>query len=381
MARFKRPIVQVPVYCICRGPSSGDMIECSVCREWFHAACVKLTSEGFTFFSQPDSVYYCPACLKDQVQEEPSESDTEPVASKRSIEESSVSSTSASKRSRRQDRQKNAAQDDGQDFDVTRIVQHRFFGEEREFLLEWAGYADLEWTDERNMVGCKDLLVAYCKEKGLEETKIEGVCGAAMEVGIYYNTNNFVEMPEILHQVEAYSRHKREPSPLEVTIFREQKPLQDVIQLIAISSHCVVALCLPSRGIAYAADGTNEVYNDPSYRAKVEALLGLPVKPLRFHQQKCVDHCASSAAAMAIEFRRLYKDLSQISEDISVKPWALSEIRRNLHKEESVVIPKGWNSIANVAFPKCPKCGKEFKGGRQKMVTHMRFCKGVTSDN
>lgn len=32
-----------PIYCICRSPASGFMIECSFCKEWYHGGCIGVT--------------------------------------------------------------------------------------------------------------------------------------------------------------------------------------------------------------------------------------------------------------------------------------------------------------------------------------------------
>ena len=38
----KDPEEENEVYCICRGPSYGNMIECDQCGEWFHFGCVHI---------------------------------------------------------------------------------------------------------------------------------------------------------------------------------------------------------------------------------------------------------------------------------------------------------------------------------------------------
>ncbi|KAK3086396.1 hypothetical protein FSP39_017870 [Pinctada imbricata] len=50
---------QTGSYCLCRGPDQGDlMIQCSECREWYHAVCVKLSEEEV----EDIDVYLCPNC-------------------------------------------------------------------------------------------------------------------------------------------------------------------------------------------------------------------------------------------------------------------------------------------------------------------------------
>jgi len=46
-------------YCVCNTGSSGEMIECSQCRDWFHDECIDLTGSDF----KQILFYYCQACV------------------------------------------------------------------------------------------------------------------------------------------------------------------------------------------------------------------------------------------------------------------------------------------------------------------------------
>ena len=49
------------VYCVCRQPEGGEMIECNACQEWFHDLCVKTS----TFvWKKSDAVWFCNACSR-----------------------------------------------------------------------------------------------------------------------------------------------------------------------------------------------------------------------------------------------------------------------------------------------------------------------------
>lgn len=46
-------------YCYCgKGDDGEPMLECDLCEEWFHAACVSMTEETV----EDEDIYYCPAC-------------------------------------------------------------------------------------------------------------------------------------------------------------------------------------------------------------------------------------------------------------------------------------------------------------------------------
>ena len=47
-------------YCLCRGPDYGFMIQCDLCEEWFHGACVRVTEEEADQIGE----YSCPACAR-----------------------------------------------------------------------------------------------------------------------------------------------------------------------------------------------------------------------------------------------------------------------------------------------------------------------------
>ncbi|EEB08480.1 Lid2 complex subunit [Schizosaccharomyces japonicus yFS275] len=45
-------------FCFCRLPENGVMIECEVCREWYHAKCLKISKKKM----RPDEKFTCPIC-------------------------------------------------------------------------------------------------------------------------------------------------------------------------------------------------------------------------------------------------------------------------------------------------------------------------------
>ncbi|KAI7861114.1 PLU-1-like protein-domain-containing protein [Circinella umbellata] len=49
---------QNDVYCLCRTPESGLMIECDLCHEWYHGPCVKVSRRE----AKAQTSYVCPIC-------------------------------------------------------------------------------------------------------------------------------------------------------------------------------------------------------------------------------------------------------------------------------------------------------------------------------
>ncbi|KAF9934979.1 hypothetical protein FBU30_009401 [Linnemannia zychae] len=52
------PDREEPIYCLCRNPESGMMVECDECHEWYHGTCVRVTKREASLKSN----YICPVC-------------------------------------------------------------------------------------------------------------------------------------------------------------------------------------------------------------------------------------------------------------------------------------------------------------------------------
>ena len=49
------------IYCVCRLPEGGRMIQCTSCQEWFHDQCVSIPQ---SFWRRPKSAWFCTICKK-----------------------------------------------------------------------------------------------------------------------------------------------------------------------------------------------------------------------------------------------------------------------------------------------------------------------------
>ena len=162
--------------------------------------------------------------------------------------------------------------------------------------------------------------------------------------------------------------------------FEPDEDIYYFILLLPIGNHCIVALCLINEETALVVDGSNEVYFDDEFRIEVSSILKLEVRALEFTQQKFVDRCAASAAAICIEFMRLYSNKAQlesVGNTIRVEPEALEVMEKTLYKYPSERIAKGRFDPNLIEYPECPKCGKHFRSAkRQKITSHVRMCRG-----
>lgn len=336
-----------------------------------------MSDEDFANYTQPEVSWFCDNCKQSQFLEPQSpetlnarESEPSDATQVLGNIQQAINTAEASTSSEL------PPQDNGDDFDVERIVGHKVVGGKRQFNVKLTNFRRPYWFEERNLRGCHGILSIYLTEKGLEPPKFPARVGAVcLRPGMSFNSDNYAAMEEIIQQAAVWSSSKRFKDALPVIIYNGQFPSHDAVVLINIESHCFVLLFTPSRGQIFAADGVNEIARNSSYREKIESASKMPVIPLHFMQQVGVDHCASSAAALVIEFKRLYQNPELINQSVRVEPFALSRIRGKLHKAISEHPNPGWVPINEIPFPTCAKCGKLFReASRQRYVAHVRKC-------
>lgn len=80
------------VFCICRGPETGFMIQCSNCDEWYHGKCVNITEKQ----AKKIPVYICDKCVESKNTDESTYS-----RKKRKISEDSDTRQTSKKRRER----------------------------------------------------------------------------------------------------------------------------------------------------------------------------------------------------------------------------------------------------------------------------------------
>lgn len=164
-------------------------------------------------------------------------------------------------------------------------------------------------------------------------------------------------MDEILQKTISYgTKHYLQPK-----LF-EGFGKEDSIQFLQIENHCFVILYLAKTKAALVSDGEN-AFSKSHYKSIIlEQMKGIrSVKYLPFNAQMEKNQCASSAAAIGIEFQRIHKQGHFPEKEIIVAPSILENIRKVLHKERGEKLNK-WKSIKDWK-PKieCPNCHKPLK--------------------
>jgi histone demethylase JARID1 len=58
LASSSQEMPKADIFCMCRQPESGLMLECDVCHEWYHGKCLKVAKKDV----KGDNKYVCPIC-------------------------------------------------------------------------------------------------------------------------------------------------------------------------------------------------------------------------------------------------------------------------------------------------------------------------------
>lgn len=230
-------------------------------------------------------------------------------------------------------------------------------GNSRQFLVEFIGETEHSWLDEDCLDGCVSKLQLFCRVANIDQTKIvyKTGCGSS---NARQNKNNWATVPEILDLIGIYG-HKDSIKPSRFNGLRKR----DLLCLMQVGEHCMVVLYLAASKTCFVADGTNLYRKDPTTYQLVNSQLqhALCIKSLVFNGQLEDDHCASSAAGIAIEFQRLYRSDELPEEELKVPKSIMDRLRARLHKEPGPKI-RPWQPISRIGWKvSCSKCGKKFR--------------------
>lgn len=211
----------------------------------------------------------------------------------------------------------------------------------RKFLINWAPKRTKNgrminylptWEPEENLAGCFNLLQKFCRSAQLPLSTIRAKAGAS---GSYiFNTENWVDIEEILRVVRMNQTSTRYNSHAEVTQLEENFGDKDQIYIYVYLDHFFVIAFRPSERFAYVADGMNEFSNNYQVRSDFYLQFQRKFRSIRFEQQTAVDFCGSSAALIALEMRNLFKafDFENWPKLITVPTGLRKRIVKQLHK-------------------------------------------------
>ena len=130
------------------------------------------------------------------------------------------------------------------------------------------------------------------------------------------------------------------------------------ITIWGFSNHIYVIYCSPSSGIYYIADGSNHYINDQSLQEQVIQHLGFSPVGVKFVGQSPVYHCASSAALIVLEFRRVFRN-KQEPTLFKAERTLTDRIKKDFHPFVSQNL-ESQGPFRNLEFDQCPYCPKQF---------------------
>lgn len=263
-------------------------------------------------------------------------------------------------------------------FIVEKILAHHKIGRTLEYKIRWKGEAEAEdrWLLEKDLESCYQILSDYKTKNNLGQPTIpKPKYGASGAKSVPYNERNWASMEDIIKSIQTYSCKTYE-NKIEVQPFQKLSN-RDTIYLVPIGNHVIVGIHFASVGKIYIADGGNLFRDHQRIQHQVKEKLGhnLSYTAVDFYRQRAVDFCASSAASIAIEFRRLYGTGEEIPAEIMVERFTQLRISSKLHKEQSESL-HGFRPVqGNITENRCPTCGKRYVNrNRSAFLAHTRLC-------
>lgn len=376
----------------CPYTSENNMIFCEgPCENWYHFKCVGIRKEGHDQLII-EGQYFCPNCRNNHPTENPRaytdlnlERPTEragsafkrigaPARPTEPLQE--IDTEETSNRTNPISDQEAIPKDH---YEVDEIINHK--GKNSlQYKIRWKGYGASEdsWLREEDLADCYEVLKNYKSKEGLGSPSIPRPrVGASSSERANFNQDNWVSMKEILEAVTSFSQ-KEYPKKIGIKEFQGLGE-EDSIYLIQIGNHCLVGLFFHKSNDLYLADGGNLFIRFP--RIQKLTLERLGVKPnihqIQFNLQRGIDFCGSSAACIALEFRRLYGRGERIPNNLSIEKSTQERISKRLHKAPTESI-NSWKKIQdNMPTHTCEKCQKVFKErNRQRFSAHIRMCSG-----
>lgn len=353
-----------------------NWIKCCACKCWFHHRCLGITVKETKKLTR----FVCLTCP------EPSTSTNDDMERDKSTEAAGVSNSQPTNLSNQifaqeldgeqldlTDCDYNSTMPDSNDensepadsdatmdtdeegnSEVTSITGHRQKGKQREYQVTFRKDKSTTWILEKNLTNCPALLEKYCEEYKIDKPsflKNRRLGSISPEEA---NRDNWATVEDIIKMVKT---HGDKNPPLAPKQFIELGQ-ENAIYLMPVADHCFTILYLASKGTCFVADGQNAFLKDKLLRKVVLSKFkaASSIHYIEFDRQTRIDHCASSAAVIAIEFQRMVRT-GQIPNLKQVPASTLNRIKSALHPGPSKSVDGRFKVHAFQWGVKCPKCG------------------------
>lgn len=366
---------------------------CDECHNWYHPQCLGLDPQT----EAKKTPWICPSCNEKEKGEEQSvatlrdisnqdvnfnQGDCESIQGIDCVEDTSAENqTDENTQTNNTDSEPFAESttdtDDEGNQHVKSIVGWRQTTKGREFQVQYKKDKPNEWLLEKDLKGCPLLVEYFCLKQKIDKPNyLKRNMIRRKKVGninkAEANEHNWVNVDRIIDMVKSYGFTKDSLIPKPFTKLGNAAG----IYFVVLGDHCLTLLHNPNERSCLIADGANAFLNDSNIKKilllQLKGLSTLQV--LRFNGQKGVDHCATSAAGIAIEFQRIYRT-GIVPKEITVPKSTMERIATILHKEPSKSA-REWIPINEIAWKvKCSQCDKKFKTNNRG-VLNLHKCPG-----
>lgn len=326
----------------CENAVDENMICCEGCHKWRHLECCRMDADLKKIISS----YYCDDCVSEGKR---TKWDLQRASNKKRIDKINHY----------------------YDIEAIKSMETRADGS-RIFLLQWKGYREMSWEPEKHLDGAYELLQEFLQNFKQPFSKINGMVGAPTDSN-KTDERNWVSLDMVVDKIKRYQELYCKTIEITIDIWKG-KPTSKGIYLISLESHCYVTFVIPSRNMALVGDGMNFFIDDEEVNVSIKRLLGIRSYGMRYEQQIGIDHCASSAVLIALDFMRMEKT-SIIPTKLTAPKELIERLMREFHQYKSEVISDTPLHQHRV-FRQCPKCKKNFNNKqRRNFIAHCRKCK------
>lgn len=266
------------------------------------------------------------------------------------------------------------------EYEIEAITNHKAYARgETWYFAKWKGYpaSDNLWLPESSFGQAYDILEEYKRAKKLGEPTIQAPANRTYgSIGDALQNNKDIWNPidKVIRVIKGFAHECfRDALPI---IFLEKGKKPDPFDQVCLIeykiTHLVTGLYKYSDNILYVADGENSCFEEEA--KKYFGDWGVEIKPISFDFQSGIDHCSSSAAAIAIEFLRQFARSQTISGDYIIVPKTqLDKIKGAMHKGRSLATKPHISGRDNVTIHRCPAEGCSYitsKRSRRAITMH-----------
>lgn len=251
----------------------------------------------------------------------------------------------------------------------------------RKFRVGWHGFgrSDDSWEPEEFLDGSAELLNKFCDKNNIQRTTVKfGSIG-----GELVERDNWVGADWVLSAIGTWRKLSQyRSSAIPVNVFSDHLAADDHIYLVEFKNHLFVALWLPSKKLMMVSDGANVCVDDRYHMKWLSSKLKSAWQPIKFMKQSGVDHCASSAVIIALEFMQIHASSRRYEEigwptELCPSSKLFDQIRSRAHKLPSKPLTSSkvifnFDKKSNLS---CPFCGFSPKiKNKLRVVAHIHKC-------